>query len=173
MALPRSIHSGEACSTSAAEGRGTGSRGFESRLRPHRYGWKGNEMPVKPTIPRICEKCSGQFLAKTTEVNRGFGRYCSQHCQRSSQAAKNIASRPKGPSRVDRKRIWLAHAHPDAVAAHKAVEKAKISGLLVPMPCEECGNIKVDAHHDDYTKPLDVRWLCRSHHLLHHRAAAT
>lgn len=46
-------------------------------------------------------------------------------------------------------------------------------GLLVRKPCEVCGNIKVDAHHDDYTKPMDVRWLCRKHHLLHHRSQST
>ena len=26
----------------------------------------------------------------------------------------------------------------------------------------------VVAHHDDYSKPLDVRWLCRSHHMQLH-----
>lgn len=35
-------------------------------------------------------------------------------------------------------------------------------------PCEVCGAEKSEAHHDDYTKPLSVRWLCRSHHRLHH-----
>mgnify|MGYP001563464033 CR=1 FL=1 len=41
-------------------------------------------------------------------------------------------------------------------------------GLLVPKPCEACGVTDVQAHHDDYSKPLDVRWLCRTHHAVHH-----
>jgi len=47
--------------------------------------------------------------------------------------------------------------------------KAIKCGLLVRKPCEVCSEEKVDAHHDDYTKPLDVRWLCRKHHNEHHR----
>ena len=34
--------------------------------------------------------------------------------------------------------------------------------------CEVCGDEKVEAHHEDYTKPLDVRWLCKLHHLQAH-----
>ncbi len=41
-------------------------------------------------------------------------------------------------------------------------------GLVVKLPCEVCGNTKVDGHHDDYSKPLEVRWLCKVHHLEAH-----
>lgn len=43
-------------------------------------------------------------------------------------------------------------------------------GILIKQNCEVCGiNENVEAHHDDYTKPLEVRWLCRSHHREYHK----
>lgn len=37
-------------------------------------------------------------------------------------------------------------------------------GNMVKEFCEICGNPKSEAHHDDYSKPLEVRWLCDFHH---------
>lgn len=50
-------------------------------------------------------------------------------------------------------------------------------GILSPKPCEVCGMAvyntsgrrMVHAHHDDYNKPLDVRWLCSKHHTEWHK----
>lgn len=44
-------------------------------------------------------------------------------------------------------------------------------GKLLPHPCESCHAPIAEKHHDDYAKPLDVRWLCRRCHLSEHAAA--
>jgi ribosomal protein S27AE len=51
-----------------------------------------------------------------------------------------------------------------------AVVAALRGGVLRRKPCELCGDPEAMAHHDDYDRPLDVRWLCRSHHTLVHKA---
>lgn len=60
-------------------------------------------------------------------------------------------------------------ANPLKYLAHLAVQQALSAGKLSKGPCEVCGAASVDAHHDHYEEPLNVRWLCRSHHVkLHH-----
>lgn len=54
--------------------------------------------------------------------------------------------------------------------AHGAVKVALRNGILKRGKCEVCGSLRVDAHHDDYTMPLIVRWLCRKHHRALHAA---
>lgn len=41
-------------------------------------------------------------------------------------------------------------------------------GKITKQPCEKCGK-KAEMHHEDYDKPLEVVWLCREHHLEHHK----
>jgi hypothetical protein len=60
--------------------------------------------------------------------------------------------------------------NPQAHWAHLSTQTAIRHGLLVPEPCEVCGETKVDAHHSDYNRPLVVRWLCRKHHKALHAA---
>ncbi len=46
--------------------------------------------------------------------------------------------------------------------------KAIKRGRLVKTPCEVCEDKRVEAHHEDYTKVLEVRWLCRPCHMEAH-----
>jgi len=60
-------------------------------------------------------------------------------------------------------------ANPKKVWAHQAVRSGIRRGLIRPRPCEVCGERQVDAHHEDYDRPLAVRWLCRKHHKEAHK----
>jgi hypothetical protein len=55
--------------------------------------------------------------------------------------------------------------------AHAAVSSATTKGLLVrPDRCSSCGDEgKIQAHHKNYSKPLDVEWLCVACHGRAHR----
>jgi ribosomal protein S27AE len=69
---------------------------------------------------------------------------------------------------ISRRKQWYSQNKFKALA-HEQVKKALLRGNLLRKPCEECGDEKSIAHHEDYSKPLEVRWLCEKHHmLLHH-----
>ena len=54
--------------------------------------------------------------------------------------------------------------HPERRKANIALGNALRDGRLFKTPCQACGEIKVEGHHPDYDQPLDVVWLCGSHH---------
>jgi hypothetical protein len=60
-------------------------------------------------------------------------------------------------------------AHPEKTRARWRVQRALRDGRLQRRPCETCGAPRAHAHHDDYGRPLAVRWLCRVHHAEAHR----
>jgi hypothetical protein len=67
------------------------------------------------------------------------------------------------PPNTTRQAYWRRQ-NPEKYEAHKAVANALNRGLLKKGKCVVCGSLRVDAHHDDYSKPLQVTWLCRRHH---------
>jgi len=84
--------------------------------------------------------------------------------------------RPGNAERQREKQRRYNIGHPDTRPARPIdPEKRKARNAarkLERQPCEVCGDLNVHAHHDDYSKPLDVRWLCRSHHGAVHRRVA-
>jgi hypothetical protein len=74
------------------------------------------------------------------------------------------------PEMMAEKRARYRDAHPDrnrAVSSlGSAVRRGKVSK---PIHCERCGSDRpLQGHHEDYTRPLDVEWLCSSCHVRHH-----
>tara|TARA_R110000787_G_scaffold56390_2_gene129641 strand:- start:768 stop:1175 length:408 start_codon:yes stop_codon:yes gene_type:complete len=54
--------------------------------------------------------------------------------------------------------------NPGKYKAQSAVNNAVRDKRLFKKPCEVCGEEKVHGHHEDYSKPLEVIWLCPIHH---------
>lgn len=57
-----------------------------------------------------------------------------------------------------------AEAYPHRNKANSVTSNAIRDGRLVPLPCWVCGEERVEAHHADYDRPLQVVWLCVRHH---------
>ena len=77
--------------------------------------------------------------------------------------------------RISRKRNYAKrkaydeNREPLKQRARSIIRNRIYRGSMTRQPCEVCGAPLSHAHHDDYSKPLDVRWLCPQHHKEVHR----
>lgn len=62
---------------------------------------------------------------------------------------------------------------PEKSIARQRTARAIKSGKLLPRPCKVCGGKNVQAHHSDYSRPLDITWLCYAHHMEAHGKIGT
>ena len=79
---------------------------------------------------------------------------------------KLYASKYKEKTAVRKKRYRSVNKHKST--AHYLVSCALTTGELVKLPCHICDDPHSQAHHEDYTKPLEVMWLCQTHHSRRH-----
>lgn len=87
------------------------------------------------------------------------------------EARRQYALTDRGKERIQAAHAKYRENYPEKYAAKNAVNNAIRDGRLIRQPCEICG-AKAEGHHDDYSKPLDVRWLCHAHHVEEHKRLA-
>ena len=92
-------------------------------------------------------------------------RYLASHPERGRDAVRRYAM--AHPERIREKD---KRADPAKVRARQILNKAIRAGKIVRGICW-CGK-PGEAHHTDYSKPLEVVWLCRTHHAREHRTAS-
>lgn len=98
---------------------------------------------------------------KCKECNRA---YVSENRQKNIEYYREY-DRERGARQPPEYEREYRRKYPRKYKAHYLVSNAIRDKKLFREPCSECGSeIRIHAHHDDYARPLNVRWLCAAHH---------
>lgn len=103
--------------------------------------WKTDQDDLAALIRGACRDLKEHYKAR----NRAYYKEWYQ------KNKGNLSARRTQENHKQRAQIRAAKAHTEQ------------------QPCESCGRKPAFKHHDDYGKPENVRWLCRSHHAIWHR----
>lgn len=119
---------------------------WRKTLKGQVYTKEYNKRYKRPDIDKVCGHCKEVFVtARKAQV------LCSG-CSKSHQ--------PSYSQKASRKR------NPEKHKANDIVSKRLKRGVsLFRGPCTVCGSTEdIHAHHEDYSKPLEIIWLCGKHH---------
>jgi hypothetical protein len=107
----------------------------------------------------VAQRDSERLRAADRKRNMQPHRVAARKAYRHTPKGKRVAIEAQRRHRL---------ANPEKDRAWKLVTKALRRGELVrPGVCEMADGAchgPIDAHHEDYDKPLEIKWICRRHH---------
>ena len=120
---------------------------------------------MTPTTCVFCREREGMHIhSKYVSQKRRLTRL-RLACRKCAAAMANRwrTRNPKRMAEIVRRSVLKHHARQ---MARMAVANAVRKGILFrPFFCPRCeGSAEVHAHHEDYSRPLEVKWMCRSCH---------
>ena len=107
-----------------------------------------------------CKDCTKKDSAENTLRKQSDPQWVIK--ERKRQREKEAIRRKKG---LVGTYVKGAYKRPEA---NNKVSYAMKTGMIKKSGCQVCGKSKAQAHHEDYSKPLDVVWLCTRHHADRH-----
>jgi hypothetical protein len=120
-----------------------------------------------------CQSCEKEY--KNTDKYKESNRIrCKEDYKKNTTIRKaavhTYKQTERGKEGESKQRKKYRAEYPLKYKAHGIVTRAILSGKLLKQNCEACGSTNgVEAHHEDYNKPLDVNWLCVPHHIARHK----
>jgi len=132
---------------------------------------------------KLCNSCETKKSRSEFGVrkasNDGLTAKCKM-CQRVYDKARNghdhrklareiYAQTEEGRLSSNKAKAEYRKRNPNKAKAHAKVSYEVRIGRLCRMPCEKCKKESAHAHHDDYDRPLNIRWLCDYHHNKWHK----
>jgi hypothetical protein len=113
-----------------------------------------NHPKMKDGILGKCKSCTKKDVKENRIKNQEY--YIEYDKQRGNTEARKLTQA--------KHRIKYREQYPEKYRAHNLLGNALRNQRICKEPCEICGDLKSEAHHPDYSKPLEVIWLCRKHH---------
>lgn len=115
-----------------------------------------------------CKECRKAMVranrAKNIEYYRGYDKKRFKDDPRVKARHARYAASESGKAAAKRAKEKYIELNPIKRAAHIMVGNAVRDGKIIKGVCEVCGDLDSHGHHDDYSLPLVVRWLCSIHH---------
>ena len=128
---------------------------------------------AQPLDQRQCKWCEKTLKRKDWMKGREWRglKFCSVDCSvMHSSTNRGPYSQPLSANAAA-VRKWKDR-NPDKRRAHRVVQRALKNSLISRKPCHVCGTKRAQAHHEDYSFPLDIEWLCAKHHKARHKRKA-
>jgi len=146
------------------------SRAYEASRRARRQPFVGD--PYATGKNKRCSDC--KHTKHCTEFYKsahqwdGLDSRCKD-CQRKRRKSPTGFANMAPAKMRALKQKWLT-AHPDAaLSGYRLRGQVRTGKVRRPSICANCGvSGYVEGHHENYSRPLDVTWLCRSCHKRRH-----
>lgn len=131
---------------------------------------KNGKIQLVWCVKITCKTCGKEANAAFANIKAGHGRFCSKACASKSRTGSKNAYWKGGISKNKSRYLKIQkQRYPEKVLARGILRDAVKHGKIIRGPCEVCGKDKdVHGHHEDYSQPLNVKWLCREHHFKLH-----
>lgn len=123
----------------------------------------GLERPLEAFQIRRASADGRTAACKECQKARDRARYPKERAARLKGMRQYAATDNGRKKTLSAKRAYAAR-HPGRRAANIALCNALRDGRVTRDPCHCCGAAEVEGHHADYSRPLDVTWLCVEHH---------
>lgn len=76
----------------------------------------------------------------------------------------NSQNRESNKRNADKRKNYKKNIYGDKQRAQQVIRNLIYRGRLIRDKCVFCGIYPSDAHHEDYSLPRAIVWLCRQHH---------
>ena len=141
----------------------------------NKCGAKSDDVKFYAGVSSRCADCHKRLARENRAANvehyRAYDAKRFQEDPRVIARIKRYQSTDKGRASLAASRAKWKAENPDKRAAHIILGNAVRDGRATkPSVCSRCGGGgRIHGHHHDYTKPLDVAWLCPKCHTAEHK----